>query len=132
MVEGILTEKQAGYEDLITRFGPRVITRGIVARKLPARYHSWRRRRSRWLETRNARKYEKKRFSSLYTVSNGRDRKAGRRMMAKPGLKRETRTQRTARRGGSQSGFKWGTRGGVCATTSGNAANTAVRSIYPF
>lgn len=41
MVEGILTEKQAGYEDLITRFDPRVITRGIVARKLPARYHSW-------------------------------------------------------------------------------------------
>ena len=79
VVEGILTVKQAGYEDLITRFGPRVVTRGIVARKLPARYHSWP-LSSAFTVARNEKRTkirEKKRFSSLYTVSNGRDRKAG-------------------------------------------------------
>lgn len=72
--EGILAVKQAGYEDLITRFGPRVITRGIVARKLPARYHS---RPSSARNEKRTKIREEEVLVIVHGLVHGRDRKAG-------------------------------------------------------
>lgn len=73
--EGILAVKQAGYEDLITRFGPRVITRGIVARKLPARYHS--RPSSSARNEKRTKIQEEEVLVIVHGLVHGRDRKAG-------------------------------------------------------